>query len=54
MKKVYHFSYQLANGNEILCGIKTCIYPERTKIWKRLLTLVINKEDVVSIKYSLQ
>lgn len=53
MKKIYHFSYQLSDGSEILCAIKTCIYPERTKIWKRLLTLVINREDVVSIKYSL-
>jgi len=54
MRKVYCFSYQLADGNEILCAIKTCIYPERTKIWKRLLTLVINREDVVSIKYTIE
>lgn len=54
MKKVYSFSYELSDGSEILCDIKTCIYPERTKIWKRLMFLVINKENIVSIKYTIK
>jgi len=53
-KKVYSFSYELANGEQVLCGIKTCMYPERTKVWKRLMFLVINKEDIVSIKYTIE